>query len=61
MGGIINSYLNTSAYVGVGAYSTPSRIWGFPGMISNFLVYSKTLSPTEVLQNYNSIKSRFNI
>lgn len=59
--GVSNCYLNTSTHAGVGAYSSPSRIWGFPGMISNFLIYSKTLSPTEVLQNYNSIKNRFNI
>lgn len=61
VGGIINSYLNTSTYRGIGAYSTPSRTWFFPGMISNFLIYTKTLSPVEVLQNYNTIKSKFGL
>ena len=59
--GITNSYLNTSTYTGIGAYSSPTRIWFFPGKISNFVVYTKTLSSSEVLQNYNATKSRFGL
>jgi hypothetical protein len=33
----------------------------FKGRVSSVLVYNKTLSATEVLQNYNSTKSRFGL
>jgi hypothetical protein len=39
--------------------------WGYPapliGNISNAQIYNKALSSTEVLQNYNATKSRFNL
>jgi hypothetical protein len=59
--GVNNSYLNTSTYFSLGVYSSPSKIWNFPGKISNMLVYNKTLSDSEVLQNYNAIKTRFGL
>jgi hypothetical protein len=31
------------------------------GSISNFSFYRKTLLQTEILQNYNAIKGRFNL
>jgi len=31
------------------------------GKISNFKLYNRVLSPTEILQNYNALKSRFNL
>ena len=42
----------------IGATGTPSY---FDFKISDLLVYNKTLSSTEVLQNYNSTKSRFGL
>jgi hypothetical protein len=33
----------------------------FSGNIANAQVYNRVLSPTEVLQNYNALKSRFNL
>ena len=34
---------------------------GMRGSISNFSFYRKTLLQTEILQNYNAIKGRFNL
>lgn len=48
--GIANSYYST-----VGFYTY------FPGNISNTLIYNRALSPSEVQQNYNAQKSRFNL
>ena len=33
----------------------------FPGNVANVLVYNRALTATEVLQNYNAIKSRFGL
>jgi hypothetical protein len=33
----------------------------FEGRISNTLVYNKELSSSEVLQNYNALKGRYNL
>jgi len=35
--------------------------WHFGGYISDVKVYSKALTPSEILQNYNATKSRFNL
>lgn len=59
--GVNGSYLNTSLYFGLGAYSSPTRTWYFPGRISATFVYSKTLSQSEISQNYNTTKSRFGL
>jgi hypothetical protein len=58
---IANCYFNTNTYFGLGAYSIPPRTWFFNGKIANFMVYKKTLSPTEILQNYNAAKTRFGL
>ena len=59
--GVNNSYLNTSTYFSLGVYSSPSKIWNFPGKIANLLVYNKTLSDDDVFQNYRAIKTRFGL
>lgn len=41
--------------IGYGDYNT------FIGYISTAKVYNKTLSPTEILQNYNALKGRFGL
>jgi hypothetical protein len=38
-----------------------SNQYPFPGNISNFKIYHKILSDSEVLQNYNALKSRFGL
>lgn len=58
---IASCYFNTNTYFGIGAYSVPPRQWFFNGKISNFVVYSKTLSTQEILQNYNVTKGRFGL
>ncbi len=40
--------------------SSPSGFYG-NGNISNILIYNRALSATEVLQNYNTTKSRFGL
>lgn len=57
---ISNCYFNTNSYFNIGTYSSPSKTWFLPARINNFMVYTKTLSSSEVLQNYNALKSRFN-
>lgn len=49
--------------VSSGSNFTLARYPGIYGnfMLSNFLNYNKALSATEVLQNYNALKSRFNL
>ena len=59
--GVNGSYLNTSTYFGLGAYSSPSRTWYLKGRIAGAFVYGKTLSQSEISQNYNSTKSRFGL
>jgi hypothetical protein len=59
----INTGANQPLYLGRAQSATP---WGsgqlyFPGNISIFRFYNRTLSAQEVLQNYNATKSRFNI
>lgn len=58
---IANCYFNTNSYFNLGVYSNPTKTWNFPGKINNFMVYTKTLSSNEVLQNYNTIKTRFGL
>lgn len=56
----LNCYFNTNTYFNLGSYSSPGKTWFLPARINNFMVYTKTLSSSEVLQNYNTLKSRFN-
>jgi len=42
--------------IGIGGYTRKLR-----GNISNFQIYNRALSATEVLQNYNAQKSRYNL
>jgi hypothetical protein len=57
----LNCYFNTNSYFNLGAYSSPSKTWNLPARINNFMVYTKTLSQSEVFNNYNALKPRFNI
>lgn len=43
----------------VGSQNGPSNY--FPGRISNVQIYNRALSSNEILQNYNSIKGRYNL
>jgi hypothetical protein len=60
---------NIQTQTGVlGAANTTVRIGGyfnnnyyFSGSVSQFQVYNRALSASEVLQNYNASKSRFNL
>lgn len=44
----------------MGIYTTISE-WGFAGYIPVFQYYNKALSASEVLQNYNALKSRYGL
>lgn len=52
-----NSY---SLRVG-GPFATPSTDKFFNGRVSNVQIYNRALSASEVLQNYNTTRSRFNV
>lgn len=45
----------------IGGGGTAFGGWEFDGTIYSVICYDKALSSTEVLQNYNSLKSRFNL
>jgi hypothetical protein len=53
------SPLNTSASLKFG--QTFAGSGNFSGSMASAKVYNKALSATEVLQNYNALKSRFNL
>jgi hypothetical protein len=55
-----NCYFNTNTYFNLGTYTGPPKQWFFNGKIANFIVYKKTLSDNEILQNYNAIKNKIN-
>ena len=44
----------------IGRYSSPTE-YRYEGRVANTLVYLKSLSATEVLQNYNTLKTRFGL
>lgn len=61
------SYYSDSVYqvsstsrLRIGNY-TPTQQYPFPGYIGSFFVYDRVLSDSEVLQTYNSLKSRFGL
>ena len=44
----------------IGTYNTNNVYW-HDGKIANVKIYNRALSPTEITQNYNALKSRFNL
>ena len=55
----LSATLNSTETFKIGGVSTPVRVWN--GKIPIVKVYNKELSATEVLQNYNAMKSRFGL
>jgi hypothetical protein len=53
------SAMRASSFNGVIGDENNSSQWPFNGRISSVLIYNRTLSAAEVLQNYNATKSRF--
>ena len=52
-------YFNTRDFFSLFAYSNPAKQYFFPGRLGNFMLYTKTLTATEVLQNYNAAKYKY--
>ena len=52
-------YFNTNSFFNLGAYSSPTKQWFFPGRLGSFMLYTKTLTAAEVLQNYNAAKYKY--
>jgi hypothetical protein len=50
----------TDARVGA-RISTPIEDWGPSGRIYNVMVYNRSLTDTEIQQNFNALRSRFSI
>jgi len=53
--------IQTSAYFCIGCTANAPSAHGFEGSISQVSVYNRTLTVTEVLQNYNANKTRFGV
>lgn len=49
---------NNSASIG---YRVVSNNYAFSGLVSNASIYNKALTPQEIQQNFNSIRSRFGL
>lgn len=49
----------TASLFGVGATTGPTRY--FPGRISQYLAYNRTLTQAEVIQNFNATKARYGL
>ena len=58
--GGIQSVSSNTAIATIGGFATPNQIL-FNGNISNTRFYRKSLSATEVLQNFNATKGRFGL
>jgi hypothetical protein len=54
-----NNFFNTRDYFSLFVYSFPFNQYFFPCKFSCFMLYTKTLTDGEVLQNYNAMKSRY--
>ena len=50
----------SSTVINVGAANTGSAYW-YSGSIANVQIYNRALSSDEVSQNYNALKTRFNL
>jgi len=57
---IANCYFNTNTYFSLGSYSAPAKSWFFNGSIASLKIYNKTLTDSEILENYNVNRYRFN-
>lgn len=58
--GFSNLYFNTQTYFGLGAYNGNSSA-RFPGSVSLFQLYTRTLTDNEILKNFNLFKGRYNL
>jgi hypothetical protein len=50
---------NSTLYIGAYTWGISSQIYYLDGKNYNFKIYNKTLTQSEVQQNYNSLKQRF--
>ena len=56
----LTSFTNNNLYMGNWVFpSSPGGTTHFKGSISNFRIYDRVLTDTEILQNYNALKARF--
>ena len=58
--GITGSYFNTLSHFSISGYQSGNS-WLFPGSVSLFQLYTRTLSDSEVLKNFNLFKGRYNL
>jgi hypothetical protein len=52
-------FFNTRDFFNLFVYSSPTKQWFFPGRLGSFMLYTKTLTAAEVLQNYNAKKYKY--
>ena len=58
--GVTGSYFNTLSHFNISGYQSGGS-WLFPGSVSMFQLYTRTLTDTEVLKNFNLFKGRYNL
>ena len=52
---------DSSFSLGIGFIKNATTTWLWNGNISNTLIYNRALTASEIQQNYNALKSRFNL
>ena len=57
----VTALSTTNTSVWIGSIDPSYQPWYYDGRISNIQIYNRALSASEVLQNYNAQKSRFNL
>ena len=58
--GVNNAYFNTFSHFNISGYQSGGS-WLFPGSVSLFQLYTRTLTDSEVLKNFNLFKGRYNL
>jgi hypothetical protein len=58
--GVNNAYFNTLTHFNISGYQSGGSFL-FPGSVSMFQLYTRTLTDTEVLKNFNLFKGRYNL
>lgn len=57
----LSSYIQTNNYSLLIGYGRPINDYPYTGNISSVQIYNRCLSTTEIVQNYNAIKGRYNL
>lgn len=60
--GNVNEFINEPLFIGIANLSgNPNSVYSLLGNVSFLIMYNISHTPSEILQNYNALKSRFNL